>query len=136
MAPSRCLEVHNRELQGKDHQVCGHPLPPGTPTGWRVTNRGARAATVSVVIVGYWRAEPPNTGSPPETSPTPGDPVRTIDPSPGPISANGRYDVGTFTGTDLWVNPTAGSDSNSGASRGSALRTVGAAWNRIPGTKH
>ncbi|MEI2729216.1 MAG: right-handed parallel beta-helix repeat-containing protein [Candidatus Nanopelagicales bacterium] len=107
-------------------------LPPGTPTGWRVTNRGARAATVSVVIVGYWRAEPPNTGSPPETSPTPGDPVRTIDPSPGPISANGRYDVGTFTGTDLWVNPTAGSDSNSGASRGSALRTVGAAWNRIP----
>ncbi len=24
VAPSRCLEVHNRELQGKDHQVCGH----------------------------------------------------------------------------------------------------------------
>lgn len=43
-----------------------------------------------------------------------------------------RYDIGTPTLVDLWVDPAAGDDSGSGATRGAALRTVSAAWARIP----
>ncbi|MFM7734938.1 MAG: right-handed parallel beta-helix repeat-containing protein [Alphaproteobacteria bacterium] len=43
-----------------------------------------------------------------------------------------RYAIGSPVLQDLWVDPVAGSDSNSGASRAAALRTVTAAWNRIP----
>ncbi|MCB0322282.1 MAG: right-handed parallel beta-helix repeat-containing protein [Bdellovibrionales bacterium] len=43
-----------------------------------------------------------------------------------------EYDIGSPTLSDLWVDPVAGNDSNSGATRGSALRTVTAAWQKIP----
>jgi hypothetical protein len=42
------------------------------------------------------------------------------------------YDIGSPTVTDVWVDPTGGDDSRSGTSRAQALRTVTAAWNRIP----
>ena len=42
------------------------------------------------------------------------------------------YDMGTPTLIDVWVDPQAGSDSNSGASRGQALHSLGEAWDRIP----
>jgi hypothetical protein len=42
------------------------------------------------------------------------------------------YDIGSPTVTDVWVDPTGGDDSRSGATRAQALRTVTAAWNRIP----
>lgn len=43
------------------------------------------------------------------------------------------YDIGAPVLADLWVDPVNGSDSNSGAARDQALRTVSAAWNAIPG---
>lgn len=42
------------------------------------------------------------------------------------------YDIGTPTLTDIWVDPDNGNDANTGAARQTALRTVTAAWNRIP----
>lgn len=64
----------------------------------------------------------------------------TPTPAPTPTSAGGagtlptgrEYAIGSPTLTDLWVDPTAGSDSNDGTSRVRALRTVAAAWNKIP----
>ena len=47
-------------------------------------------------------------------------------------SGAARYDIGTPTLNDVWVDPVAGNDSNSGDSRSQALRSVSAAWNRIP----
>lgn len=49
-----------------------------------------------------------------------------------PPSGTGPYDPGSFTVQDLWVNPTTGDDGRTGATRAEALRTVNAAWNRIP----
>ena len=49
------------------------------------------------------------------------------------LSATGpSYDIGTPTLTDVWVNPVSGNDANTGSDRTQALRTVTAAWNRIP----
>jgi hypothetical protein len=44
----------------------------------------------------------------------------------------GDYDIGTPTLTDLWVDPVNGDDENGGTSRREALRTLTAAWDRIP----
>lgn len=44
------------------------------------------------------------------------------------------YDLGNPVVRDVWVDPVAGSDSNGGATRATALRTLNEAWNRIPGT--
>ena len=50
-----------------------------------------------------------------------------------PVStAIGPYDIGTFTGIDLWVDPVHGDDANDGSTRALALGTVDAAWQRIP----
>lgn len=46
-----------------------------------------------------------------------------------------RYDVGIPSLQDLFVDPTNGSDENSGSSRDAALRTVVAAWRRIPSSQ-
>ena len=42
------------------------------------------------------------------------------------------YDIGSPTLTDIWVDPVNGDDSRSGESRSLALRTINAAWQRIP----
>jgi len=57
---------------------------------------------------------------------TPALPSATIPQSVDP------YDIGNPTLTDLWVDPVNGDDSRSGGSRALALRTIGAAWQRIP----
>jgi uncharacterized repeat protein (TIGR01451 family) len=44
-----------------------------------------------------------------------------------------HYDIGSPTLTDIWVDPAAGDDSNSGATRSQAVRTISEAWDRIPG---
>lgn len=49
-------------------------------------------------------------------------------------AASTPYDIGTPTLTELWVDPVSGADTNSGASRAQALRTLTAAWNLIPAT--
>ncbi|MDL1896072.1 right-handed parallel beta-helix repeat-containing protein [Anaerolineae bacterium CFX7] len=52
--------------------------------------------------------------------------------APAPVAASASYDIGTPVLSDLWVNPVSGNDNNSGATRAQALRTINAAWNRIP----
>jgi hypothetical protein len=49
----------------------------------------------------------------------------------GPVDPR-FYDVGAPVLTDVWVDPVNGNDESSGTSRAQALRTVTAAWNRIP----
>ncbi len=43
-----------------------------------------------------------------------------------------RYDAGSFTGTDVWVDPVKGSDANDGSTREKALKNVDAAWLKVP----
>ena len=47
-------------------------------------------------------------------------------------AAQQPYDIGSPVLRDLWVDPVSGSDSNSGATRAQALRTLSAAWELIP----
>jgi hypothetical protein len=75
----------------------------------------------------------------PEPTPAPTTPVVTPPPVPAPtVSASGsailegRYDIGRPTLRDIWVDPARGADSNSGADRNHALRSVSAAVNLIP----
>src|SRR5262245_20118905 len=42
------------------------------------------------------------------------------------------YDIGSPTLQDIWVDAANGADTNTGASRSQALRSITAAWNRIP----
>lgn len=75
-------------------------------------------------------------GSPTPTETTGPTPTPTATPSPlggtGTLPTGREYALGTPTLTDLWVDPSGGNDSNEGTSRARALRTVQAAWNRIP----
>ncbi|MCX7841309.1 MAG: hypothetical protein N2559_17880, partial [Anaerolineae bacterium] len=50
----------------------------------------------------------------------------------GKSSTLNAYDIGKPTLQDVWVDPVNGKDSNSGSARNQALRTMTAAWNRIP----
>lgn len=47
-------------------------------------------------------------------------------------SASGDYEIGDPILADLWVDPANGDDNRNGSSRGQALRTIRAAWGRIP----
>lgn len=49
-----------------------------------------------------------------------------------PGNVPGAYVIGDAVVEDLWVDCSAGNDANSGATRAAALRTLTAAWNRIP----
>lgn len=55
----------------------------------------------------------------------------TTQPSTKP-SLGAEYPIGTPTLTDLWVDPVNGQDDASGADRAQALRSISAAWQRIP----
>ncbi|MCU1360534.1 MAG: hypothetical protein JWN99_1823, partial [Ilumatobacteraceae bacterium] len=46
--------------------------------------------------------------------------------------AGDTYDLGTFTGTDIWVDPVNGADANDGHDRAHAMQTIDAAWQVIP----
>jgi hypothetical protein len=48
------------------------------------------------------------------------------------LLSSGMYDIGNPVLTELWVDPVHGNDDSSGASRDQALRTINAAWDRIP----
>lgn len=58
--------------------------------------------------------------------------VFAINSFPQENSGAARYDIGSPSLSDLWVDPVSGDDDNSGASRSQALRSVNAAWNMIP----
>ena len=74
------------------------------------------------------------------TASTQGTTPATTADQPAPDTTNaetratvpGEYDLGAFTGTDIWVDPNAGDDANDGHDRVSAMRTVDAAWRMIP----
>ena len=48
------------------------------------------------------------------------------------LAAPPRYEIGSPQQTTVWVDPVNGDDGRSGATRALALRSVIAAWNRIP----
>ncbi|HEU4388390.1 MAG TPA: right-handed parallel beta-helix repeat-containing protein [Blastocatellia bacterium] len=52
--------------------------------------------------------------------------------SPQTSSDARYYDIGAPVLTDIWVDPAGGSDNQSGRTRSEALRTITAAWNRVP----
>ncbi len=58
-------------------------------------------------------------------------PTPTPAPSPTPV-ASLRFDMGSPTLRDIWVDPVNGNDSRNGSSRTQALKTINAAWNMIP----
>ncbi len=49
-----------------------------------------------------------------------------------PLSVADAYDLGEFTGTDIWVDPVNGDDAADGGTRERALQTVDAAWQLVP----
>jgi uncharacterized protein (TIGR03437 family) len=49
-----------------------------------------------------------------------------------PATDSRLYAIGNPTLTDIWVDPVNGNDSNNGATRATAMKTVKAAWNRTP----
>ena len=53
-------------------------------------------------------------------------------PAPASATVRGDYAIGSPVLTTLWVDPVHGSDGNSGDTRSQALRTITAAWQRIP----
>ena len=65
-------------------------------------------------------------------------PAESAESAAGPSiggTSNGAvtpYETGAFSGTDVWVDPVAGDDAADGRSRSTALRSVAAAWQRIP----
>lgn len=60
-------------------------------------------------------------------------PTSSAPKSAGDLSAlDAAYDIGTPTLRTIWVNPRKGRDSHTGATRVQALRTLTAAWARIP----
>ena len=59
-------------------------------------------------------------------------PTSTPGGAPGAGSSIARYDIGTPTLTDVWLDPISGDDARSGSDRAHALRSLGAAWARVP----
>lgn len=51
---------------------------------------------------------------------------------PAAAPADGAYPMGSPKYRTIWVDPKVGKDSRSGATRGQALRTLDAAWRKIP----
>ena len=47
-------------------------------------------------------------------------------------ATDGYYDIGNPTLRDIWVDPNSGDDSHTGNNRDDALKTITAAWSRIP----
>ncbi len=73
------------------------------------------------------------TSSTPAITPTTAPPAPPLPPAPGGTSP--RFQVTAAPLTELWVDPVGGSDTSTGASRGTALRTLAEAWRRIPSSR-
>ncbi len=75
-------------------------------------------------------------GSGARTSSTTPTPTTARQRLGGQINALGAVedavDLGAFTGTDVWVDPINGDDAHDGHERSAAMRTINAAWQRIP----
>jgi hypothetical protein len=112
------------------HHQPGRAHTPRHPTG------PIRRTVIGLLLVaGAGCGTPPdNTGTPaPVSAATQTAPDTTPNPEPELASNTPtRPQPETFTGTDIWVDPTGGADTNSGRTRRTALRTVSAAWRQIP----
>lgn len=109
-------------------------LTPGRPHGWAIRTTCRTPIRVVVRTLSYQPSSTTPTPEPPVGTPTPGEETPAAGgegPGTG-LTAGARFDIGTPTLNNIWVDPVAGSDSATGLSRGQALRTVTAAWNRIP----
>lgn len=119
-------------------------VPVGSTNTWALRNSGKRQLKVTIRVTDF---VPANNGSPAPDDQAPGDQTPGDSGGPGspgepgapggsgPISSEGRFDMAPFSGTDIWVDPVSGSDSRSGTSRETALRTITAAWGRIPASQ-
>ncbi len=87
-------------------------------------------ATVVALMSTAFSVAPPNAPASPNLTSEPRE-TRPVKPSQPSASAAGRYDLGNYTVTDLYLSPD-GNDDHSGASRSAPLRTLTAAWNKIP----
>ena len=101
----------------------------GTPTPTPTPTPAPTPAPAPVVAPPVVPAPTPIAPVAPTPAPTP-----STGPSAAPalVSAVGRYNIGNPTLRDVWIDPVAGNDSNTGASRDRALRTIAEAWRRIP----
>ncbi len=94
-------------------------------------------ATVLAMALGACSSDPATT-SPTATSPAATSPTasigesRAVSPGWDGLDAGVGFATDGFKGADIWVDPVRGDDGATGASRDVALRTVGAAWQRIP----
>ena len=79
-----------------------------------------------VIVAGTLISARPTLRAEQERPPT--APPRNTDQPANPNA----YDIGKPTLQDLWVDPENGHDDNTGATRAHALRTITAAWDRIP----
>lgn len=109
---------------------------PGSPRGWLIRNNGTRSVNVTIAVTGHTLHNPDpigdDGGADGGDAGGGGNGGGTDGADPTPIDADGRYDTGDFTGTNIYVNPATGNDGNSGVDAGHPLRTIAAAWNRIP----
>ncbi len=103
----------------------GSPRRPSRARGgWRAGGL-ALAGVAALGAAGCTVPVPPGGGSTTTSSTT------TVT-APPPTTTGGRYDIGAPRMTDLWLDPSGGDDSNTGSDRSHSIRTLDAAWQRIP----
>jgi hypothetical protein len=86
-----------------------------------------------VTVLGCLAACGSGGGASTRTTDAPATPrVEVGAPATSPGIAQDPVGLGTFTGIDIWVDPVLGDDARDGHDRASAMRTINAAWQRIP----
>ncbi len=106
-------------------------------TSSRLTARLTALAVTGLLTLGACASDTPTADTPTADTPSADTPAADT-PSADTATAERAtaaaepYDLGTFIGVDLWVDPVQGDDAADGASRSTALRTVDAAWQRVP----
>lgn len=101
------------------------------PDGRRVAASNVRVTAAPTPAPTPVPAPIPNPTPAPIPTPAP-TPAPTPIPVPPPVISGNRFDMGSPTLRDIWVDPVNGNDGRDGSSRTNALRTITAAWNRIP----
>lgn len=92
--------------------------------------RRSVAVALTAVVLAACSSTAASNGSDPAGPAT--DPPKLGAPTEGFGVVQDAVELGTFTGTDIWIDPVDGDDARNGHDRASAMRTVNAAWERIP----
>jgi len=96
----------------------------------RLALGGAVAASLlAAACTGCTLPPPPGGGTPTTTSPGSGGPGGGGGTGTGSVAP---YEIGSPVLTDVWLDPVHGDDAQSGNDRAHALRTMHAAWGRVP----